>query len=175
MAVNVLMAAQPITIAFFATAGQRLSVYIGILPLPTFPPLPHVGKLCAFTLVNKPFRTHVSFFTRMIHHVPSLQMGNIRMIHHVPSLQMGNTRMIQHVQSMQTGESSDVCSTGRVQVLLLLRLVGFSAMGVMGLFTSLWTNAPVIVTIFLIRTGVNNAGYPIQKAVLMDHVPKVCS
>lgn len=62
---------------------------------------------------------------------------------------------------------------GRVEVLLLLRLLGFSIMGVMGLFPSLWSNAPLIVVLFLVRTGVNNAGYPIQKAVLMDHVPKV--
>ncbi len=65
--------------------------------------------------------------------------------------------------------------TGRVQVLLLLRLIGFSIMGVIGIFTSTWPNAPLIVFLFLIRTGVNNAGYPIQKAVLMDYVPKVGS
>ena len=46
-------------------------------------------------------------------------------------------------------------------------------MGVMGIFTSTWPNAPLIVFLFLVRTGVNNAGYPIQKAVLMDYVPKV--
>lgn len=63
--------------------------------------------------------------------------------------------------------------TGRVQVLLLLRLIGFSVMGVMGIFTSTWPKAPLIVFLFLLRTGVNNAGYPIQKAVLMDYVPKV--
>lgn len=58
-------------------------------------------------------------------------------------------------------------------MLLLLRLVGWSAMGLMGLWTGLWGNAPLVIIIFLIRTGVNNAGYPIQKSILMDHVPKV--
>lgn len=57
--------------------------------------------------------------------------------------------------------------------MLLLRLIGFSCMAIMGIFTSFWTNSPLIIFIFLLRTGVNNAGYPIQKAVLMDYVPKV--
>jgi Fe2+ transport system protein B len=57
--------------------------------------------------------------------------------------------------------------------MLLLRLVGFSCMAIMGIFTSIWSNSPLIIFIFLLRTGVNNAGYPIQKAVLMDYVPKV--
>lgn len=46
-------------------------------------------------------------------------------------------------------------------------------MGAMGIFTSLWPKRPLIVFLFLLRTGVNNAGFPIQKAVLMDYVPKV--
>jgi len=62
---------------------------------------------------------------------------------------------------------------GRIQIMLLLRLIGFSCMAIMGIFTSFWTNSPLIIFIFLLRTGVNNAGYPIQKAVLMDYVPKV--
>ena len=62
---------------------------------------------------------------------------------------------------------------GRVQVLLALRLVGFVTMGIMGIFTSLWKTPWLIVSIFLLRTAVNNSGYPVQKSVLMDHVPKV--
>ena len=66
-----------------------------------------------------------------------------------------------------------VNAAGRIQVLLLLRLIGFSIMAVMGIFTSIWPKGALIVVLFLVRTGVNNAGYPIQKAVLMDYVPKV--
>ena len=61
---------------------------------------------------------------------------------------------------------------GRVQVLLALRLLGWVSMGIMA-FTSLWRTPWLIVSIFLLRTAVNNSGYPVQKSVLMDHVPKV--
>lgn len=30
----------------------------------------------------------------------------------------------------------------------------------------------VIIALYLLRTAVNNSGYPIQKAILMDYVPK---
>ena len=62
---------------------------------------------------------------------------------------------------------------GRVQVVLLLRFLGVSLITIMGLFQSSWSMPPLIVTLYLMRTGVNNSGYPIQKAILMDYVPKV--
>ena len=66
-------------------------------------------------------------------------------------------------------------STGRVQVVVLLKVLGVTFVTIMGLFPQLWTISPIIIALYLLRTGVNNAGYPLQKSILMDYVPKVRS
>ena len=62
---------------------------------------------------------------------------------------------------------------GRIQVMLLMRLIGFSTLLWMGLDQRIWHNVPLIIGIYQLRTAANNCSYPIQKSVLMDFVPKV--
>ena len=64
---------------------------------------------------------------------------------------------------------------GRVQSVLVIRAMGVSLITIMGLFPVFWNMPALIITIYLMRTGVNNSSYPIQKAILMDYVPKVIS
>ena len=62
---------------------------------------------------------------------------------------------------------------GRVQTILLFKLVGVNLMGFMGLCPQIWTKLGVIIPVYVVRTAIINSAYPLQKSILMDYVPKV--
>lgn len=65
-----------------------------------------------------------------------------------------------------------VCA-GRVQTILLFKLIGVNLMGFMGLYPEIWTKLGVIIPVYVVRTAIINSAYPLQKSILMDYVPKV--
>ena len=62
---------------------------------------------------------------------------------------------------------------GRVQTILLFKLIGVNLMGFMGLYPQIWTKLGVIIPVYVVRTAIINSAYPLQKSILMDYVPKV--
>jgi predicted MFS family arabinose efflux permease len=61
---------------------------------------------------------------------------------------------------------------GRVQAMALFKICGIALLYVMACLPSLWTAPAYIVPIYLARTCIMNATYPLQKSILMDYVPK---
>eukprot|EP00884_Botryococcus_braunii_P015001 jgi/Botrbrau1/23501/Bobra.106_1s0052.1 len=61
---------------------------------------------------------------------------------------------------------------GRVQTMIVFKALGVTLITIMGVFTSVWQCVPLLIPMFLIRTSVNNACYPISRSILMDFVPK---
>ena len=64
-------------------------------------------------------------------------------------------------------------SAGRVQTILLFKIIGVNLMGFMGLYPQIWTKLGVIIPVYVVRTAIINSAYPLQKSILMDYVPKV--
>ena len=62
---------------------------------------------------------------------------------------------------------------GRVQVLLLLKCFGVGCLYWMALMPSIWQQPLLILAVSLARMAFMNSGYPIQKSILMDYVPRV--
>ena len=67
-----------------------------------------------------------------------------------------------------------VASTfGRVQTCLLLQLLGVSCLMAMALFQHyLDSHKAVLVPLYIVRTALMNAPYPLEESILMDFVPK---
>mmetsp|Transcript_53621 Transcript_53621/g.130620 ORF Transcript_53621/g.130620 Transcript_53621/m.130620 type:complete len:235 (+) Transcript_53621:119-823(+) len=62
---------------------------------------------------------------------------------------------------------------GRVQTMLLFSCLGVSLLYAMVLFKGYLDNHPfLLVPIYVLRTALMNATYPIQESILMDFVPK---
>ncbi|KAK9821640.1 hypothetical protein WJX74_002867 [Apatococcus lobatus] len=61
---------------------------------------------------------------------------------------------------------------GRVQVLLLLKCLGVGLLYWMALIPSIWKRPLLIMSVSLARMAFMNSGYPIQKSILMDYVPR---
>ena len=62
---------------------------------------------------------------------------------------------------------------GRVQTILLFKIIGVNLMGFMGLHPEIWTKLGIIIPVYVVRTAIINSAYPLQKSILMDYVPKV--
>ena len=75
-------------------------------------------------------------------------------------------------QKLKEKEAGGV-HAGRVQTILLFRLIGINLLGFMGLYPEFWPKLGVIIPVYLVRTAIINSAYPLQKSVLMDYVPKV--
>ena len=62
---------------------------------------------------------------------------------------------------------------GRVQTIILTRILGLGALFSMVFCEDyLLSNAPLLILIYIFRTGVMNATYPLDESLLMDFVPK---
>jgi predicted MFS family arabinose efflux permease len=61
---------------------------------------------------------------------------------------------------------------GRVQAMALFKAVGIALLYLMAWDTTAWRVPKVIIPIYLARTCIMNASYPLQKSILMDYVPK---
>ncbi len=61
---------------------------------------------------------------------------------------------------------------GRVQAMTLFKAVGISLLYVMASLKDIWTVPHIIIPIYLTRTCIMNATYPLQKSIMMDYVPK---
>jgi len=74
-----------------------------------------------------------------------------------------------------SGFAQRLASTGfgRVQAVILSKMIGVSCLVIMVLclreFDAPW---PVIVAVYLLRTGIMNCTYPLEESVTMDFVPK---
>ena len=60
-----------------------------------------------------------------------------------------------------------------MQILLLLKCSGVVLLFWMGLVPSIWKQPYLIMGVSLVRLALMNAGYPVQKSILMDYVPRV--
>ena len=84
-----------------------------------------------------------------------------------------------HAKANQADESTQVhlfslcLHAGRVQTILLFKIIGVNLMGFMGLYPEIWTKLGVIIPVYVVRTAIINSAYPLQKSILMDYVPKV--
>mmetsp|Transcript_7638 Transcript_7638/g.18547 ORF Transcript_7638/g.18547 Transcript_7638/m.18547 type:complete len:194 (-) Transcript_7638:791-1372(-) len=61
---------------------------------------------------------------------------------------------------------------GRVQTIVTNRLIGITLLLFIATHTGLWTVPAAIVPLYICRTSIMNAQYPIQRSILMDYVPK---
>lgn len=73
----------------------------------------------------------------------------------------------------QLKSASPGACTGRVQTILLFKVIGVNLIGFMGLYPQIWTKLGVIIPVYVVRTAIINSAYPLQKSILMDYVPKV--
>ncbi len=61
---------------------------------------------------------------------------------------------------------------GRVQAMALFKAVGIILLYIMASLKAIWTVPHIIIPIYLTRTCIMNATYPLQKSIMMDYVPK---
>lgn len=61
---------------------------------------------------------------------------------------------------------------GRVQTIMLCKLIGVSALFLMGFLKDYRDRWEIMVPIYLFRTGIMNSTYPMEESILMDFVPK---
>ncbi|KAK9916421.1 hypothetical protein WJX75_002413 [Coccomyxa subellipsoidea] len=61
---------------------------------------------------------------------------------------------------------------GRVHAISSVKLLGGFLLVWMSVDQSMWRNAPLVVSVYLLRTMANNSTYALQKSILMDFVPK---
>ncbi|BDA40768.1 probableE424 Na(+), Li(+), K(+)/H(+) antiporter at N-terminal half [Coccomyxa sp. Obi] len=61
---------------------------------------------------------------------------------------------------------------GRVHAISAVKLLGGLLLAWMSVDKGMWRNAPLVVTVYLLRTMANNSTYALQKSILMDFVPK---
>jgi len=62
--------------------------------------------------------------------------------------------------------------TGRVQTVLIAEGSGIFLLFLMAALRPYWSNATLIIVLYVIRTGLMNCGAPLQKSILMDFVDK---
>ena len=53
-----------------------------------------------------------------------------------------------------------------------MRLSSNILLAILGLFPSLWPRHGIVIAIYLARSALANAPYPIERAIIMDFVPK---
>ena len=61
---------------------------------------------------------------------------------------------------------------GRVQVVVLLRVMGLSCFGALVVLYHYKFNKWLVVVAYILRTVFMNATYPLEESILMDYVPK---
>lgn len=75
----------------------------------------------------------------------------------------------------KSSERTCVFAAGRVHAISSVKLLGGFLLVWMSVDQSMWRNAPLVVSVYLLRTMANNSTYALQKSILMDFVPKVAS
>lgn len=69
-------------------------------------------------------------------------------------------------------ETNRLLAAGRVHAISAVKLLGGLLLAWMSVDKGMWRNAPLVVTVYLLRTMANNSTYALQKSILMDFVPK---
>ena len=67
---------------------------------------------------------------------------------------------------------AEPCPAGRVPTILAMRLASNVLLMLLGLLPSLWPRHAVVIAMYLARAALANAPYPIERAIIMDYVPK---
>ena len=70
-------------------------------------------------------------------------------------------------------QQSAVCwPAGRVPTILAMRLASNVILLLLGLLPQLWPKHSLVIAMYLARAALANAPYPIERAIIMDYVPK---
>lgn len=184
MAVQAMAAAVPFLLALSSYAMHPLAIAMGAhrsAPLPSRPPFcsTYTLDLCG-TVKRQTLRA------QLVQNVKSMSCCRRSLLHSVfskiednvgraPDVHLGPVAGVFRLCFMHRSVSAVCCAAGRVHTILVVKMLGGLLLVWMGADHAMWRNAPLVVTVFLLRTMANNSTYALQKSILMDFVPKVPS
>ena len=72
-------------------------------------------------------------------------------------------------------KSSRCVVPGRIQTIVLFRLLGTLTLAALGGAPAMWTCLPAVLPVYVLRNACQTSCYALTRSLLMDYVPKVCT